>query len=254
MRRGAAFRPGFLRGDGDAFFERLRIVGANLRADAVFERSDDLAARRVVLGIGAEDQGDIEREADGIALNLHIAFLHDVEQRHLDLSGEVGQFVDGEDAAIGARQQAVVHGEFAGEILAAAGRLDGVEIADQIGNRDVGRGQLFDVALVAAKLGDRRGVAALRDQVAAALAERPIGIVANLAAGDVGHLLVEQGGERAQDAALRLSAKAEQDEVLPRENGVHDLRNHRVFKADDAGKERLARLQTGDEVRSAAHL
>ena len=74
-------RPGFLRGDGDAFFEGLRIVGADLRADAVFERSDDFAARGVVLGVGAEDESDIEVEAHGIALNLHVAFLHDVEER-----------------------------------------------------------------------------------------------------------------------------------------------------------------------------
>ena len=124
-------------------------MGANFRADAVFERSDDFAAGGVVLGIGAEDEGDIEREADGIALNLHVAFLHDVEERHLDFAGEVGQLVDGEDAAIGAWEQAVMHGEFAGEVLAAARGLDGIEIADEVGNGDIGRGELFDVALVA---------------------------------------------------------------------------------------------------------
>ena len=68
-----------------------------------------------------------------------------------------------------------------------------------------------------------------------------IGIVANLAAGDVGQLLVEQRGERAQDAALGLAAQAEQDEVLLRQDGVHDLRNDGVFVADDAGKERFPR-------------
>ena len=93
-----------------------RIVRANLRSDAVLQRSDDLAARGVVLGIGAEHQRHIERQADGVALNLHVAFLHDVEQADLNLAGQIGQFVDGEDAAIGARQQAVVHGEFAAEI------------------------------------------------------------------------------------------------------------------------------------------
>ena len=99
----AAFGPRLLRGDGDAFFDGLGIVGANLRADAVFERSHDLAAGGVVLGIGAEDEGDVEGEADGVALNLHVAFLHDVEERDLDFAGEVGQLVDGEDAAVGAR-------------------------------------------------------------------------------------------------------------------------------------------------------
>ena len=55
---------------------------------------------------------------------------------------------------------------------AAARRLDGVEIADEVGDGDVGRGQLFNVALVAREIGDGRGVAALGNQVAAALAER----------------------------------------------------------------------------------
>ena len=92
-------------------------MGANLRADAVFERRDDFAARRVVLGVGAEDQRHVERQAHRVAFDLHVAFLHDVEERDLDFAGEVGQLVDGEDAAIGARQQAVVHGELAGKIL-----------------------------------------------------------------------------------------------------------------------------------------
>ena len=42
----------------------------------------------------------------------------------LDFSGEVGQFVDREDAAIGARQQAVVDGQLVGEIAAAASGAD----------------------------------------------------------------------------------------------------------------------------------
>ena len=61
-------------------------------------------------------------------------------------------------------------------------------------------------------------------------------------------LLVEQRGEGAQDAALGLAAQAEQDEVLPRENGVDDLRNDGVFVADDAGEERLSSLQARDQV------
>ena len=71
------------------------------------------AARRVVFRIGAEHHRHIEGQADRVALNLHIAFLHDVEQADLDFSRQVRQFVDGEDAAIGARQQSVVHREFA---------------------------------------------------------------------------------------------------------------------------------------------
>ena len=124
-------------------------MGANLRADAILERRDDFAARGIVLGVGAEDQRHVELQPHRVAFDLDVALLHDVEQRHLDFAGEVGQLVDGEDAAVGAGQQAIVHGQFAGKIFPAARGLDGIEVADQVGDGDVGRGQLFNVALVA---------------------------------------------------------------------------------------------------------
>jgi hypothetical protein len=96
----------------------------------------------------------VERQAHGVTLNLHVAFLHDVEQTHLDLAGQVGQFVDGEDAAVGARQQSVMHGQFVGDVLPAARRLDRVDIADHVGDGHVRRGQLFHVTVVAAQPGD----------------------------------------------------------------------------------------------------
>jgi hypothetical protein len=100
-------------------------VRADLAADAVLQRRDDLAARRVVFRVGGEDQQHVERQAHRVALNLHVAFLHDVEQAHLDLAGQVGQFVDGEDAAVGARQQAVVHGQLVADVLPARAALMG---------------------------------------------------------------------------------------------------------------------------------
>ena len=86
------------------------------------------------------------------------------------------------------------------------------------------------------------------------LRERGVGVVAELGAGDVGAVRVEQRGERAEDARLGLAAQAEQDEVVAREDGVDDLRDDRVVVADDAGEERLAfgaagdLAQAGDEV------
>ncbi len=41
--------PGFLRRDGDAFFDRRGIMRANFRADAVLQRRDNLSARGVIL-------------------------------------------------------------------------------------------------------------------------------------------------------------------------------------------------------------
>ena len=202
-----AINPGFLRSDGDALFDRRGVVRADFGPDAVFQRSNDFAARRVVLGIRAEHDGHIERQADGVALNLHVAFLHDVEQAHLNFAGEVRQFVDGEDAAIGARQQSVMHGQFAGEFVAAARGFDGIDVADQVGNGHIGRGQLFHVAMIGREPGDRRRVALFGNEVAAAAADGRVGIVVNFTAGDIGHLRIEQRRQRAQDAAFRLSAQ-----------------------------------------------
>ena len=130
--------PGFLRGDRDAFFESRRVVCANLRADAVFEWRDDLAARCVVFRVGGEDQRHIERQADRIALNLNVAFLHDVEQLPTwNFTGQIGQFIYGEDAAVGAGQQSVMDGEFAASLSAASG-FDGINVADHVGDGDVG--------------------------------------------------------------------------------------------------------------------
>ena len=58
--------------------------------------------------------------------------------------------------------------------------------------------------------------------------------------------------ERAQDARLRLPAQAEQNEVVPRQQRVDDLRHHRVFVADDAGEQRAALTEAVEQV--LAHL
>ena len=160
---------------------------ANLAADAVLERRDDLAARRVIFRVRGEDQHHVERQTHRIAFNLHVAFLHDVEQAHLNLAGEIGQFVDGEDAAVGARQQAVVDRQLVGDVLPAAGRLDRIDVADHVGDGDVRRSEFLHVALFAVEPGDRRVVALLCDERRGSVGRSGEGIVADLAAGDVGH-------------------------------------------------------------------
>ena len=97
-------------------------------------------------------------QADLVAADLHVALLEHVEQADLDALGEVGQLVDGEDAAVGAGHEAVVQRELVGEV-AALGHLDGVDLADEVGDRGVGRGQLLAEAVVAvhpARSGCRR--------------------------------------------------------------------------------------------------
>ena len=81
-------------------------------------------------------------QADLVAPHLHVALLEHVEQADLDALGQVGQLVDGEDAPVGARHQAVVQGELVGQV-AALGHLDRVDLADQIGDRRVRGGELL---------------------------------------------------------------------------------------------------------------
>jgi hypothetical protein len=73
-------------------------------------------------------------------------------------------------------------------------------------------------------------------------------VLRDLGAGEDRRPLVQQADEAAHQAGFRLAALAEQDDVLVAENGVGELRDHRVVVTGDAGKQRLAGAQPGDEV------
>ena len=153
-------RPSALSGRGLLLDDRHlelgveRVVRADLRAEPVLERRDDAAAVRVVLGVRRRDEHEVEREADLVAADLHVALLEHVEQTDLDPLGEVGQLVDREDPAVGARHEPVVDGELVGEV-AALGDLDRVDLADEVGDRRVGRGELLAEAALAVHPLDR---------------------------------------------------------------------------------------------------
>src|SRR6202043_4237765 len=96
----------------------------------------------VVLGVGRGDQGDVERQPDAVTAYLHVALFEHVQQPHLDPLGEVGQFVDGEDAPVDPRDEPVVQGQLVAQV-AALGNFDGVHFADEVGDGGVWRGQLL---------------------------------------------------------------------------------------------------------------
>ena len=83
-------------------------------------------------------------------------------------------------------------------------------------------------------------VAELRNPVPAAAADGRVRIVVNLAAGNVGHLRIEQRGQSSQDAALGLTAQSQQNKIMTRKNGIDDLRHHGIVVADDARENRPA--------------
>ena len=87
-----------------------RVVGPDLGPEPVLERGDDPAAVGVVLGVGAGHQQQVQRQPQAVAAHLDVALLEHVEHRDLDPLGEVRQLVDAEDAAVGARDEPVVHG------------------------------------------------------------------------------------------------------------------------------------------------
>ena len=97
-RRSGSKRVRLLADDRHLVLERPRVVGPDLRPEAVLERRDDPAAARVVLGVGRRDDVQVERQPDDEAADLDVALLEDVEEADLDPLGEVRQLVDREDA------------------------------------------------------------------------------------------------------------------------------------------------------------
>ena len=144
----------------------------------------------------------------GVAADLDVALLQHVEQPDLDLGREVGQLVDAEDPAVGARDQAEVHGQLAREIPA-LGVLDHVDFTDQVGDGDVRRRELLVVATIGADPLDGRPIALLGHQVTRRPGDRMIGIVVDLGAGDDRDRVVQQVHELAEHSRLGLAAQAE---------------------------------------------
>src|SRR5438105_120069 len=211
---GIAAYPGFLRGDGHSFLDGCGVVRANFGANAVFERGDNFPTRGVILGIGGEDDEHVEWQPQRIALNLNVAFLHDVEETDLNFSGKVGKFVNGKDAAVGAWEKAVVDGELVGKVAAAASRANRVDIANYVGHGHVRRGEFFDKPVVARHPSDGSIVAFAGDFFAARAADGLERIVVDFAARHDRHFRIEQIDQATQNAAFGLAAQAEKNEIV----------------------------------------
>ena len=208
-------------------------------------------AVRVVLRVRARDEQQVQRQPQGVAADLDVALLEHVQQRHLDALGEVGQLVDGEDAAVGARHQPVVHRLGIAE-GAALGDLHRVDVADQVADAGVRSGQLLAVPLAAVLPPDRQSVAELHVQPAAPRADRRLRVVVDLAAVDHRRPLVQQGHQGADQPGLALPALAEQHDVVAGEQRPLQRRKHRLVEADDALEPRASGAQQVEQV--LAHL
>src|SRR4029077_8152932 len=133
------------------------------------QRRDDSPARGVILGIRARDEYHVHREANLVALNLDVLLFHQVEQPHLNFLGQVGQLVDRENPAIGARDKSVMDSLLVSEI-ATLRNLNRIDLANKIRHRDIRRREFFRITSVAMEPNYFRRVALLRSQLHASTA------------------------------------------------------------------------------------
>src|SRR5262245_4289467 len=132
--------------------------------------------------------------------------------------------------------------------MSAPRRFDGVDVTDHVRDSDIGCRKLLDVTILGGQIGDMGAIALLGDQVAATPADRQVGIVVDLAPGDIRRHFIQQACEQTDDSRLGLTAESEQDEVVPREHRVDQLRDHRIFIADNSREQRLTPLQLADQI------
>ena len=168
-----------------------RVVGPDLGAVAVLQRSDDAPAIRVVLWIGRGHQEDVQRQNDAVPFYLDIALLHEVEKADLNSLGQVWELINGKYSPVGAGYETVVNRQLIGE-AASLGDPDGVYLADQVGHRDVGGGQLLGIALLSGQPGDLHAVPVAGHPVLAVATDRAVRTVVELATRNRRDFLIQQ--------------------------------------------------------------
>ena len=118
--------------------------------------------------------------------------------------------------------------------------FDRIDVADDVGDSYVGRGEFFDEASVAIDPVDARHVAVLFERLSCVSRDWVKRIVVDFRTRDYRQTLVKEFRQLSNDAALRLAAQTEQDDVVTRQNRVDELRNDGVVVTDNAGEQFLA--------------
>ena len=220
----------------------------NLGINPVLERRDDVPAVRIVLGVRGEDEHDVHRDADVEPPDLYVLLLENIEEADLDARLEVRQLVDREYPPVAPRDDAEVDRAFVRVMEALRRGLDRIDVADKVGDCDVGRRELFTVPPGSVDPVDRGGVAVLGHEVRGELAHGCERVVVDLAPPDDGDVFVEKRRELPDNPRFGLAAEAEQDDVVPGEDRIDERGDHRLFVADDPGKEVLLRAHFPDQV------
>ena len=115
-------------------------MGPYLRSNPVLQGRDDSSPGGIVFGICREYEEHVDGQANRKSFYLNIALLHDVEQTDLNLGSQVGELIDGKNSPMSSWQQSKVNVFLGRECRALGGRLDGVQIPDDVGDGHVGCG------------------------------------------------------------------------------------------------------------------
>ena len=138
--------------------------------------------------------------------------------------------------------------ELIGKIEPASGGTDGVEVADHVGDGHIWRRQFLDVAVFAMEPSERRLDALFRDELLARAADRGVRVVVDLTTGNDWDLVVEESGQASEHPCFSLAAEPQENEMVPRQERVHELGNDGIAVADDPGKKLFARAHLLDQV------
>ena len=222
-------------------------MGPDEGAVTVFQGGDDPSTVGVVLRVCAGDHIDVQRQPDAIALDLDVALLHQVEQAHLNALRQVGQLVDAKDSSVGARDHAVMDSQLIRQVPALRD-FDGVDLADEIGHRNIGRRQLLPKTVVSMEPRDGGLVAQILYPIVPDFGHGREGIVVHLGPFDDGNVLVQEIRHRSDQPRLGLAALPQEDQVVAREDRVLQLRDDRLFIANDPGEQLLPFPDFPDEI------
>ena len=130
------------------------------------------------------------------------------------------------------------------------GDLYGVDLADQVGDRSVGRGELLAETLLTANPLDRAAVTLRGDQFPGVVRDGVVGVVQDLRASDYRQLFIKQLDEAAHEPGLALAALAEENDVVARDEGVLEGGQDRAVVAHQAPDDGLASRNAPSSIRS----
>jgi hypothetical protein len=227
--------------------DRSRIVRPDLRTETILQWRNYSTAICVVFRICRSDDEKVDWQANLESANLHILLFQDIKQANLDPFCQIREFVEIENAAVGAWNQAEGNDFLVAEIAPLCD-LDRIDLSDQVRHGGVRRCQLFRITTIARHPVDGRCIPHLGNHRLAGIRYRSQWIVVDLGMRHDRYPRIEQLREAPGDPRFCLSAFTKQDDVMAGQDRVLQLRDHRVLIAVNPLEQGTVALELSDEV------